>query len=254
VVPDSHDDPSVSQERYTWLGQFILDTKPDVVMELGDFADLHSLSSYDKGTVKAENARLERDIASAKEARRKVTQPLRDYQDHLKRLKMKVWKPRLIALCGNHEHRVTRYMNENPNLYGMFSPDVSGAEQLGWEWVPFGDVINVAGIDFCHYFTKPGIQRGYSGEYACNHIIRDYHASCVQGHSHRWEYKRFQPPGKPVCIALMAGCYFEHHADYAGRDNDRWCRGLTILNNCHNGSFDVEQVSMDVLRARYGGA
>jgi hypothetical protein len=252
VIPDSHDDPLVSQERYEWLGQLIVELRPDIIVDLGDFADMNSISHYDKGTVRAENKRLERDMASAKEARRLVTAPLRRLQEAQKASKHKVYKPRLIALAGNHEQRIERYMQDNPTLYGMWTQDISDAAGQGWEFYNFQERVEVEGVIFNHYFTKRGTNRGYSGDYMTMHIARDWQQSCVQGHSHRFEYRNYRTPtGKEINI-VVAGCYFDHHQDYAGDDNNAWWKGLVVLHNVVEGRFELEQISYEEMRSRYG--
>jgi len=47
VYTCSHADPDVSNERFDWLGEFIYDLRPDMVVDLGDGADMRSLNSYD---------------------------------------------------------------------------------------------------------------------------------------------------------------------------------------------------------------
>lgn len=47
VFSCGHSDPSVSNERYDWLGAFLHDLKPDYVVDLGDGADMRSLNTYD---------------------------------------------------------------------------------------------------------------------------------------------------------------------------------------------------------------
>ena len=47
VFSCAHTDPSVSNERFTWLGEFLYDLKPDYVVDLGDGADMRSLNTYD---------------------------------------------------------------------------------------------------------------------------------------------------------------------------------------------------------------
>ena len=49
VIPDSHAKPGVSNRRAEWLGKLIVDIKPDIVVDMGDTADMESLCSYDRG-------------------------------------------------------------------------------------------------------------------------------------------------------------------------------------------------------------
>ncbi len=50
IIPDPHASPDYDNERFSALGEFILSTKPQYIVCLGDMADMSSLSSYDKGT------------------------------------------------------------------------------------------------------------------------------------------------------------------------------------------------------------
>ena len=50
VIPDCHAAPEYDNDRFTALGNFIVDEQPNIIVCLGDFGDMPSLSSYDKGT------------------------------------------------------------------------------------------------------------------------------------------------------------------------------------------------------------
>ena len=47
VFSCAHTAPEVSNERFDWLGHYIADVKPDMVIDLGDGADMCSLNSFD---------------------------------------------------------------------------------------------------------------------------------------------------------------------------------------------------------------
>ena len=49
IIPDAHAEPNYDNDRLTWLGNLIFEEKPDVVVCLGDWFDMASLSSHDKG-------------------------------------------------------------------------------------------------------------------------------------------------------------------------------------------------------------
>ena len=46
IIPDTQCKDGDNFEFLSWIGQYILDQKPDTVIHLGDFADMESLSSY----------------------------------------------------------------------------------------------------------------------------------------------------------------------------------------------------------------
>jgi len=45
----AHTDAGTNNDRFDWLGSFIYELKPDVVIDLGDGAGMRSLNSYDTG-------------------------------------------------------------------------------------------------------------------------------------------------------------------------------------------------------------
>ena len=47
VIPDGHAEPGINNDRWAALGEYILTYRPDVIVNLGDMADMPSLSSYD---------------------------------------------------------------------------------------------------------------------------------------------------------------------------------------------------------------
>ena len=106
IIPDCQTKPGVPLEHLDWLGKYITRIKPDVIVNLGDFFDMPSLSSYDKGTAKIEGKRVVEDIEFSRKALERITKPL-------EKLKGKGvgYDPRLVFLLGNHEQRLERYVN-----------------------------------------------------------------------------------------------------------------------------------------------
>ena len=129
VIPDAQVKQGVPLEHLSWAGQAITDYRPDVVVNLGDFADMPSLSSHDiKGSKYFEGLRYKSDIDVAKEAMKKLLKPLKDLQARQKKNKEKVYKPRMVLTLGNHENRIDRAVNNNPTLEGLIS-----TKDLGYE-------------------------------------------------------------------------------------------------------------------------
>ena len=255
VIPDSHAKPGVSNERYHWLGRLIVDERPDVVVEIGDFADMESLSSYDKGKRSAEGRRLKEDITAAREARIFLTKPLRELQAKQQADKHKIYRPRLIALGGNHEQRIDRMMNDIPETHGLYSQDVSGAEALGWEWFPFLCPATVEGVTFLHYLPNELGKPTGCGKYPAAAVLRDAFDSIVVGHSHVWDFQKKKTCNGRKVFALVGGCYFEHDEHYAGLSNQNWDRCVTILNGVKDGYCeDVQKISLETIKRRYSNA
>ena len=58
VIPDTQVKPDVPLDHIIALSHYIVAKKPDVIVMIGDWFDLPSLSSYDRGTKKGEGRRL----------------------------------------------------------------------------------------------------------------------------------------------------------------------------------------------------
>ena len=94
VIPDPHAHPDCDNDRFTALGKFIVDLQPDVIVCLGDLADMPSLCSYEKGTGKFEGRRYRLDIESNIDANKKLWAPLLEYNRKKRANKDKQYKPR----------------------------------------------------------------------------------------------------------------------------------------------------------------
>lgn len=96
LIPDVQAKEGVPLEHLDWIGQYILDKKPDVIVQIGDFADMPSLSSYDKGKKSFEGRRYKKDIAAAREAMDRLLAPLKKYNAQQRATKHAQYKPRMV--------------------------------------------------------------------------------------------------------------------------------------------------------------
>ena len=95
VIPDCQVKDGVDLSYLTWVGKYIVDKKPDVVIQIGDFADMPSLSSYDVGKKSFEGRRYKTDIEVTKKAMEMLLAPLKEYNERARRNKGKLYRPRL---------------------------------------------------------------------------------------------------------------------------------------------------------------
>ena len=249
VIPDSHADPAHSNERYDWLGQLIVDLKPDVIINLGDQADMPSLCSYDKGTKGFEGRRYKKDIDANLDANYRIFQPMRELR--AKQI-YKKYTPKTVFCIGNHEHRITRAINAEAILDGTISLDDLGND-LFWDTiVPFMESIVVDGIAYSHYFISGVMCRPISGINPCRMMLNKLSMSATCGHAHTRDFaEATRADGKRI-QAMVAGSFIDYHADYASAANNLWWRGVVIKRNVIDGQYDHEWVSIEELRRRYG--
>lgn len=249
VVPDCQVKEGVPLHHLAWAGKAICDYRPDVIVNIGDFADMPSLSTHDiKGSKYFEGLRYNKDIGAAKEAMQALLKPLRDLQENQKETKHKVYKPRMVMLLGNHENRINRAVNNNPMLDGLISTKDLCYEN-DWEVSEFLHPVFIGGIGFNHYWPVGAMGRPAASPAA---IISKLHMSAVAGHCQGKQiaYGK-RADGKSIC-SIIAGSYYMHDEDYMDQLSNRHWRGLVVLNDVKDGEFDEMMLSIDYLGRKYG--
>lgn len=248
IIPDTQVKEGVPTDHLTWAGKAICDYKPDVVVMIGDHADMPSLSSHDiKGSKYFEGLRYQKDIDAAKAGMEKLLKPLKDLQNSQKRSKHKPYKPRMILTMGNHENRIDRAVNNNPMLEGLISTKDLEYEK-DWEVYPFLHPVFIDGVGFSHYWPVGAMGRP-AGTAAA--IINKLHMSCVAGHQQGKQvaYGK-RADGKSIC-SIIAGSYYLHDEGYMDQLSNRHWRGLVVLNDVHDGHFDEMFLSIEYLQRKY---
>ncbi len=237
-IPDTHASPDYDNSRFLALGKYIVDTKPDVIVQAGDFADMPSLSSYDRGTVGFEGRRYRQDVVASRDALQLLEAPTQEYNKRRRANKKSLYLPRKELTLGNHEHRIVRAVNSDPKLEGSLGVEDLGFEEFGWNVTPFKKVLDIEGISFRH-FRPTAMGRAQGGNNLAASLLRDARCSTVVGHSHLWEIKHgISDLGKRM-FALVGGCFV--HPDFsegwaAGTDH-AWWRGVTLLEDVKDGYF-----------------
>ena len=108
VIPDTQVKPDVPLDHLLYAGRYIASKKPDVIVMIGDWWDMESLCSYDKGKASFEGRRYKKDIDAGNLAMDLFLQPIKTERERLKVNKKKQWKPRMVFTIGNHEQRIER--------------------------------------------------------------------------------------------------------------------------------------------------
>jgi hypothetical protein len=247
IIGDAHAKPGVPMRRFDWLGAYILETRPDIIVDMGDWGDFESLSSYDKGKKSFEGRRYKKDVEAVCEARNLVGRALHSVR--------KRYKPRKVSLGGNHDWaRVERVGEEHPEFDGTVSVTDQLHHEFGWELYPFLQPVGIAGITFQHYFGSGLMQRPIGGENHAVTLLKTQFKSVCQAHTHlKSEAERTNADGKKI-QAFVAGCFLDptQTEKYAGRANAMWCRGLLHLRGVEDGYADhVEWIGIKSLQAEY---
>lgn len=239
LIPDTQVKPGVDLGHLERLGYEIVEERPEVIVHIGDHWDMPSLSSYDRGTAKAEGRRVVDDLDAGNLGMQLILGPLKALQARQRASGKKVYKPKLVFHMGNHEDRIRKYEDNNPALMGALATD--RLELDDWEVIPFLQVNEIEGVSFSHYFYNPNTGRPFSGtmEFRLSKIKRSF----VQGHEQGLKYAT-EAVGDNRIHGLMAGSFYTHDEGYKGPQGNNHWRGHCYLHNVSNGSFDLSLRSL----------
>ena len=249
VIPDCQVKPGVPLDHLAAAGRYAAIKKPDLIVQIGDFADMSSLSSYDVGKKAFEGRTYAADIEVARLAMSILMTPIVDEQQRQRRNKEKVWKPRLILTLGNHEQRINKAINNDRKLEGLISVADLGYEAWGWEVYDFLDTVVVDGIVYSHYFTSGVMGRPVTTAQA---LLTKKHMSCVQGHQQGKQIATAERADGTRITGIIAGSFYQHDEDYLYSQGNKHWRGIIMLHEVNNGQCDEMFISLDYLRKKYG--
>jgi len=250
IIPDQHAHPDFNNDRADWMGQLIKDLRPDVVVNMGDAADLASMSSYDKGKASFIARNYEADIESHLDFQERMWSPIR---------RSKKKQPYRYVLEGNHEFRIKRALEFSPELkgdrFGLSFRDLD-FHKYYHETIEYNGstpgIVAVDGISYAHYFVSGVMGRPIGGEHHAYTLMAKNFTSCVAAHSHTVDYSvRTDPYGRKI-MGLVVGVYQDYDSPWAGHVNDLWWRGCVVLRNIEDGVGDPEFISIRALQKEYG--
>lgn len=248
IIPDTQVKPDVDLSYLEWIGQYIVEKKPDVLIQIGDFADMPSLSSYDIGKKSFEGRRYKDDIKAAVEGMDILLAPLKDYNEKCRKDKKKQYRPRMVLTLGNHENRIDRATEGDPKLYGTIGIDDLRYSEAGWEVFDFLDPVIIDGVVYSHYLVSGVMGRPIGSASA---MISKTHQSCVVGHQQGRQVAYGRRADGSAITCIIAGSCYLHNEEYMGNQGNNHWRGLVVLHEVKDGQFDEMFVSLDYLRKKY---
>jgi hypothetical protein len=241
LIPDCQIKPGVEVDHLEHIGKLIHEIKPAVVVVIGDFYDMPSLSSFDKGKRIFEGRRYSTDIDTGNEALEKLTRTA------LKGLRK---KPRLVFCCGNHEYRIERAIDNQPELAGKLGYGDLAVKSLGWQFVPFLKPIEVDGIQYCHFFplnAKGNVSQTRNGSPNADTQLARVGQSCTSGHLQGLSIANRSFNGR-LQWGLIAGSCYSHSEQYLSPQGNSHFRGIVVKRNVVEGNYNPEVINLDALK------
>lgn len=248
IIPDCQIRPGDDLTFLTAIGNYIVEKKPDVLINIGDFADMPSLSSYDQGKKSFEGRRYSADIQAAEEAMATLLEPLRRHNRKAKFGHRERYSPRMVLTLGNHEQRIERAVNDDAKLEGILSINDLKYKEFGWEVKDFLEVVIIDGVAYSHYFVT-----GVAGRPASSAMaqIRKTNMSAIAGHQQGLQIATASRADGARLTSVIAGSCYLHDEDYLGPQGNKHWRGILVLHDVKDGEFDLMPVSLDFLMKKY---
>lgn len=242
VIPDCQVMPGVPMEHLSWCGQYIARQQPDVIVCMGDFGDFPSLSRFGRGERQFEGRRYVKDIAAFHEGMELLMTPIELAVGA-------AWKPGREFLDGNHESHIDRKTEEDPTLEGLISHDDLCLEEYGWRVHDFMHPVSIGGVAFSHYFPSGIMGRPIS---TAPELLRKLHMSAVAGHQPGREIAYARRADGSNMTAIISGSFYQHNMKHLSPFTNGHWRGMYMLHEVKNGSFDEMAVSINFLKRKFG--
>lgn len=242
VIPDVQAKPNVDHAHMEWVANYAIEKRPDVIINLGDWADMPSLSLYDKGKRCYEGRRYQNDIDAANFSLERFERQLEDYN---RANPTTAYNPRKVLTYGNHENRIERATMLDSALDGKLTLEDLNFANRGWECYPFLEVVKIDGVEYSHYFTSGNMGRPVSSAAA---LLRERQCSAIMGHVQHTDMAFHK---KTQNIAMFAGICYTHDETYLGPQGNQTRRQIVMLHEVEDGKFDPMFVSLRFLKKRY---
>jgi hypothetical protein len=224
-----------------WIGEKVGGKKNVTIVCAGDWWDMPSLSSYDRGKKAMEGRRYVEDVAAGNEAMRAFRGVLRDAAP-------KGWRPRMVFLHGNHEQRIVRAAEDNAQLDGAVS--LTHLDLAGWETYDFLVPVVIDGVTYAHYFYHPNTGRPYAGTNVESRLAK-IGTSFTMGHQQGLLYG-VRSTIRGMQHGLVAGSFYQHNEEYRGPQAQGEWRGIVVKHDVRDGTYDPMFVSLTYLERQYG--
>jgi hypothetical protein len=246
IIPDTQISPGVPLDHLDHAARAVLEYRPTSLHIMGDWWDMHSLSSHDRpGSKQMEGARYRDDVDAGNEAMERFLSPLGTARG--------LWGKRITRLYrGNHEHRITRAIANEPKFDGAISLD--HLEARGVEIYDFLEPVCDDGVWYSHFWQHLHSAGAIGGE--ITRMLALIGDSFIAGHVQGLKMgNRTYPTGK-TRHGIVAGSFYQHDEKYRGpqgRTKNHW-NGIVVLNDVRDGgNFEPMPLSIDFLKRRFGG-
>lgn len=247
VIGDLHQDPRHADRLpiLTWIARYASEHRFTRIIQVGDWPTWDSVNQHDKNDTLAARCKpgIRDDLDNLLQSQQAFRLGIADD-----------YRPKLDFLLGNHENRLERFENANPESVGTFtlSRDETFA-RFGWRTRQYGELFYVEGVGFTHHPVN-GAGRAYGGKTGPQRAANESTVPVVSGHTHRRQVHDSPKIGPVDAISMVeVGCALPWGSveSYAKHSLTGWWYGVVPMTVNAGQITDLAFVSMIELRRRY---
>jgi hypothetical protein len=247
AVGDLHQDPRQPHRLpiLTWIARHASEHRYDRIIQVGDWSTFDSVNTHEDNSTLG--GRLKPKI---KDDLENLTQT----HQYFRRGMADDYRPKLDFLLGNHENRLERFENANPESAQTFTLSRDEAfAQFGWRTRPYGELFYVEGVAFTHHPTN-GSGRAFGGKTGPQRAANESTVPVVSGHTHRRQVHD-SPKIGPIDVISMVeigcGLPWGEVEQYARMSLTGWWWGVAPMVVQGGVITDLNFISMLTMRNRY---
>jgi hypothetical protein len=247
AIGDCHDGPDIKDKtRFYAMGRYAALNEITKIVQIGDFTSMDSMSAHEPNwTISGQGKpSFKQDVESFRVALEAFDTGLGSsvVDKHV--------------TLGNHEDRISRFVNNNPEVSELLFEKVYDAlDMFGWTYSPYGEFFFIGDVGFTHV---PLNQMGkpYGGMNSETTIARDSLHDVVYGHTHKRVDKTFPKMGHDHITIINLGCALpqDHIEHYARHSVTGWSYGVYDLTIQGGKIKERTWVPMETLMRKYADA
>lgn len=232
VLADCHLNDMKAHPSYLLVKRFASTFDPHQVILLGDFSDCSALSAWDMDKKKLMEGR--RHVREMK----MIGKELDFWQTQAKKI---------VYIEGNHEDRITRYIEKNPEIEGMVEiQTVLDFEGRGITWVPMNELYKDGHLYYVH--------GTFLNKFHTNKTLITYGCSLVYGHCHMPQAHTLNMRQMNPIQAQSLGCLCDHNQPYLRKRHANWLHGFGIVyTDTKTGQYNLYPVNIIDNRFMWNG-
>ena len=236
VIPDLQI-PYEDTHSLAAVEKVMFDYKWDEIIQLGDFLDLDCISSHNVNRLRTVAGKtIQKDF----DAGNKIL-------DRWQRLAP---KSKITILEGNHDERMLRYLDANPQLVGALEvPKGLRLKERGIQWVPYwsqGELYKIGNAYFAH--------GQYTNEFHAKKMVSRFGVNIFYGHNHELQsYSLVLRGENKTLVGQSMGCLCRYDQSWLQGRPTNWQQAFATFHFFDDGFFTYNVVRIFKHRFYYQG-